>query len=111
MSDRTPHPPYWFFHEYLDEARRPRVNKVTADTEADARTRHRQAADFHWITHHIEPSISPLFHHTEGMDRAIIPGQRPDHPYRHTVEPTPMPDYIRAALTKARTRDADVRPA
>jgi hypothetical protein len=92
------HPPYWFFHEYLDEQRRFRVFKNTADTEQEARRMHRQAANYHWVTAHIEPSISPLFTRAEGKDRTLIPGNRRGDTYTTQSNPIPMPDHIRELL-------------
>jgi len=33
---------YWFYHEYLDEARRFRIHRVDTDTEREARKLHRR---------------------------------------------------------------------
>ncbi len=88
------HPAYWFYHEYLDEARRFRVHKHTADTENEARKMHRQAAQFAWVTAHIEPTISPLFTLGDGRDRAIIPGQRQGLPYVTHPQPVPCPPDV-----------------
>jgi hypothetical protein len=92
------HPPFYFFHEYLDEARRFRANKHIAETEPEARKLHRQAAEFRWVTQHNEPTISPLFGKGEHGYRAIAPGQRQGHPYTTQTIPTPMPDDVRALL-------------
>jgi hypothetical protein len=94
------HPPYYFFHEYLDEERRFRVNKLTADTELDARRQHRQAAEFRWVTQHQEPTISPLFARGEYGYRPIVPSQRPGTPYTTETVATMMPDDVRALLTR-----------
>ena len=105
MSDRQPHPPYWFYHEYLDEERRMRVHKHTAETEQEARRLHRQACEFRWVTRHIEPSVSALQRRGDGKDVAIVPGMRPGG--RYTTEPKPisMPNYIREMLTGFRMGD------
>ena len=92
------HPPYYFFHEYVDEARRFRAHKHTADTEPEARKLHRQAAAFNWVTQHTQPTISPLFGKGEHGYRAIIPGQRPGIPYTTETVATEMPDDVRALL-------------
>jgi hypothetical protein len=94
------HPPYYFFHEYLDEARRFRVHKHTADTEQQARTNHRQAANFQWVTNHTEPTISSLFGKVEGTYKAITPSQRLGTPYRTHTEATPMPDDVRQLIAR-----------
>lgn len=96
MSER--HPPYWFFHEYLDEARRHRVYKVTAEGESEARKLHRQACEFRWVTEHVEPSVSSLFRAGDGRSVAIQPGRRPGEKYGGTEKPIGMPDYIRQML-------------
>jgi hypothetical protein len=104
---------YWFYHEYLDEARRFRINRIECDNEQQARKQHRLACNFQWVTQHVEPSVSSLFVKTEAGQRALVPGHRPGDPYHTEVAPTPMPDYIRAMLHnyKARDIEADLRPA
>ncbi len=92
------HPAYYFFHEYVDEARRFRVNKHTAETETEARRLHRQASEFRWVTQHVEPTVSPLFGRGEFGDRPIAPGQRPGVPYTTETVATLMPDDVRALL-------------
>jgi hypothetical protein len=104
MSDRTPHPPYWFFHEYLDEERRMRIFKVTAETEQEARRLHRQACQFMWVTHHIDPSVSALYRRGE-RDMPIMQGGRPGGHYGAESKPITMPDYIRQLLTGFRMGD------
>jgi hypothetical protein len=102
MSEREKHPPYWFFHEYLDEARRMRVHKFTADTETEARRMHKRACEFLWVTQHVEPSVSALY--TRGdRDHPISPARRPGQ----TADsgPIPMPDYIRRQLRTLRMGD------
>ena len=94
------HPPFYFFHEYVDEARRFRANKHTAETETEARRMHRQAAEFRWVTQHVEPTISPLFGKGEHGYRAIVPGQRPGIPYTTEVIASNMPDDVRQLLTR-----------
>jgi len=93
------HPPYWFFHEYLDELRRFRVFKNVAETENEARKMHRQACRYLWVTQHVEPSVSPLFTRGDGKDRTIIPGHRRGDIYTTESHPIPMPDYIRTLIT------------
>lgn len=102
MTEREKHPPYWFFHEYLDEARRMRVHKFTADTETEARRMHKRACEFLWVTQHVEPSVSALY--TRGdRDHPIAPARRPGQ----TADsgPIPMPDYIRRQLRTVRMGD------
>ena len=89
---------YWFFHEYLDEARRFRIHRIEADTEQQARKMHRQACDFAWVTQHIEPSVSSLFAKTDTGPRTLVPGHRPGDPYRTVVDATEPPAYIRQQL-------------
>jgi len=98
MSDRQPPAPYWFYHEYLDEARRFRIHRVEADTEHDARRLHKQACEFRWVTHHVEPSVSSLYTKDQGTQRALVPGHRPDDAYHTQVAPTQMPPYLRQQL-------------
>jgi len=94
------HPPFYFFHEYLDEERRFRVNKHTSETEQEARRMHRQAAEFRWVTQHAEPTVSPLFGKGEYGYRAIAPSQRPGHTYTLETVATNMPDDVRALLNR-----------
>lgn len=105
MSDRQPHPPYWFHHEYLDEERRLRVHKHTAETESEARRMHRNACEFRWVTAHIEPSVSPLFRRGDSRDVAIMGGRKPGQVYGGEEKPIPMPDYIRHQLRGFRMGD------
>ena len=98
MSDRTPHPPYWFFHEYLDEERRMRVHKFTAETETEARRMHRQACEFRWVTQHVEPSVSALFRLGDNRTIPIAPSCKVGEQYLRQDNPVPMPDYIREQL-------------
>jgi len=67
---------YWFYHQYLDEGRRFRVFRIEIESESDARKRHRQACAFHWITDHVEPSVSPLFTRGDYGVRTLVPGHR-----------------------------------
>ena len=99
---------FWFYHEYLDEEARFRIHRVDAETEQEARKLHRQACEFRWVTHHVEPTVSSLFVKTEAGQRSLVPGHRPGDRYHTSIAETPMPDYIRAALTnyKAATDDA-----
>ena len=89
---------YWFFHEYLDEARRFRIHRIEADTEQQARKMHRQACDFAWVTQHIEPSVSGLFAKTDTGPRTLLPGHRQGDTYRTSVDATEPPAYIRQQL-------------
>jgi hypothetical protein len=98
MSEKPRHPEYWFYHEYLDEERRMRVHKHTSDTENDARRLHRQACEFRWVTHHVEPTVSALYRLGDKRDLAIAPGRRPGQPYGGQEKPIVMPDYIREKL-------------
>jgi hypothetical protein len=104
---------YWFYHEYLDEARRFRINRIDCDDETQARKQHRLACNFQWVTQHAEPSVSSLFVKTEAGQRALIPGHRPGDPYLTHSTPTPMPDYIRSMLTNYKGQDhqTHLRPA
>ena len=105
MSERQAHPPYWFHHEYLDESRRLRVHKFTAETEQEARRMHRNACEFRWVTQHVEPSVSPLFRRGDGRDVAIMGGRKPGQVYGGEENPIPMPDYIREKLRGFRMGD------
>jgi hypothetical protein len=105
MSDRQPHAPYWFYHEYLDEERRMRVHKHTAETEQEARRMHRQACEFRWVTQHIEPSVSALRRRGDGKDVVIAPACRKGERYTTESKPIPMPDYIRDQVTRFRMGD------
>ena len=96
---------FWFYHEYLDEERRFRVHRVDCETEQEGRKLHRQACEFRWVTHHIEPTVSSLFVKTEGGQRALVQGHRPGQPYHTDFRPIPMPDYLREQLTGFRMGD------
>ena len=96
---------YWFYHEFLDEARRFRIHRVEADTEKDARNMHRLACAFNWVTHHIEPSVSPLMEKGDGGPRTIAPGHRPGTPYHTDFRWTKMPDYIRELIGKVEAKN------
>lgn len=106
---------YWFYHEYLDEARRFRIHRVDCETEQEARKLHRQACEFRWVTHHQEPSVSSLFVKKEGGQRALVQGHRPGDRYHTDFRPVPMPDYLREQLSDFRIGDettlSGVRPA
>jgi len=99
------HPPYWFFHEYLDEQNRFRVFKNTAETEKEARKMHRQACEYRWVTQHLKTSVSPLFTRGDGKDWTIVPGHREGDVYTTESNPVPMPDYIRQQLKTFRIGD------
>jgi hypothetical protein len=92
------HPPFYFFHEYLDEAGRMRVFKNTAETETEARKNNRRAADFAWVTQHQKPTVSPLFARDTDRDKPIAPAQRPGTPYHTHSQPTTMPEDVRQLL-------------
>ena len=85
---------YWFYHEYLDEERRFRINRIECDTEKDARKYHRQACEFRWVTQHIDPSVSSLFAKTETGQRALVQGHRPGQPYHTDFRPVPCPNDV-----------------
>jgi hypothetical protein len=89
---------YWFYHEYLDEARRFRVHRIDAETEQEARKLHRQACSFHWVSKHVEPSVSALFSRNGPTHRTLISGHRPGEPYRTDYKPVAMPDYIHGLM-------------
>jgi hypothetical protein len=95
---------YWFYHEYLDEARRFRIHRVNVDSEQDARRLHRQACEFAWVTHHVEPSVSSLFTKVDGTQRALVPGQRPGDRYHTQVAPCPPPPYLRERINALKGR-------
>jgi hypothetical protein len=86
---------FWFYHEYLDEARRFRIFRVEADTEKDARKMHRQACEFRWVTDHREPSVSALMGRGDAAVRTLAPTHRPGDRYHTEYTWVPMPDYIR----------------
>ena len=90
---------YWFFHEYLDEARRFRVHRIEAATEADARKMHRQACEFRWVTQHVEPSVSSLFTRGEAGQRTLVRSHRPGDTYstewRYVSPPEGLLESIR----------------
>jgi hypothetical protein len=103
---------YWFCHEYLDEARRFRINRIETDNETQARKMHRQACQFAWVTQHQEPSVSSLYAKTDDGQRALTPSHRPGDPYTTTFAPKPMPEYIRQQLTGYKANlEAHLRPA
>jgi hypothetical protein len=106
----SPNPPYWFYHEYLDEHRRMRVNLVGAQTETEARRLHRSAADFHWVTQHAEPTVSSLFTKGKYGQQTIAPQQRPGVPYAQHDKPAPCPPEVKAALQQLRRRHAETLP-
>lgn len=91
---------YWFFHEYLDEARRMRIHRVQSETEQEARRLHRQACEFRWVTEHLEPSVSSLFTIGEYGPRTLVPSHRQGQPYSTQSNPVPMPDDVRALLNR-----------
>jgi hypothetical protein len=89
---------FWFYHEYLDEARRFRIHRVEATSEQEARKLHRHAAAFQWVTDHVQPTVSPLFHRTTDGNRTLARGHRPGDTYQTFVAPTAAPAYIRQQL-------------
>jgi hypothetical protein len=96
----NPRLPYWFYQEYLDEARRFRVNRIEAATEQEARRSHRQSCEFHWVGPHVEPSVSSLFTQGEYGQRSLVPGCRPGDQYRTTYVPVTMPDHVREKVAE-----------
>ena len=95
---------YWFYHEYLDEARRFRIHRVDADTEQEARRLHRQACEFRWVTSHVEPSVSSLITRGEYGPRTLVSGHRPGQPYTTTPNPVPPPADVLQAIRRYRDR-------
>jgi len=93
---------FWFYHEYLDEARRFRIHRFECDSEKDARKHHKQACEFRWVTQHVEPSVSSLFAKTETGSRAIVQGHRPGQPYHTDFQPVPAPDAVRKMFENVR---------
>lgn len=91
---------FWFYHEYLDEQRRFRINRVDATSEQEARKLHRQACEFCWVTQHVEPSVSSLFTRAEHGPRTLVSGHRPNQHYSAVAKPVPMPDDLRAQLAQ-----------
>lgn len=96
---------FWFYHEYLDEARRFRIFRVEADTEKDARKMHKQACDFQWVTNHVEPSVSALMGRGDAGVRTLAPAHRPGDRYHTEYSWVPMPDYIRVQMRNVRVAD------
>ena len=86
---------YWFYHEYLDEEARFRIHRVDCETEQEARKLHRQACEFRWVTHHVNPTVSSLFVKTESGQRALVQGHWPGQQYHTDFRPVPAPDYVR----------------
>lgn len=105
MSDRIPHPPFFFYHEYLDEEGRFRVSKHTAETEQEARRNHKRAAEFGWVTQHDKPSLSPLMGRGEFGYRAIAPAQIHGRPYRTEIVPSECPPEVSSAVRNLRMGD------
>jgi hypothetical protein len=93
---------YWFYHEYLDEDRRFRINRIECDTEHEARKYHRQACEFRWVTQHIDPSVSSLFVKTDTGSRALVQGHRPGQPYHTDFRPVPAPESVRKMFQSSR---------
>ena len=98
---------YWFYHEFLDESRRFRIHRVESDSEQEARKMHRHACAFQWVTHHIEPSVSPLMEKADAGPRTIAPGHRPGTPYHTDFRWSPMPDYIRQLIRKVEVKSEE----
>jgi hypothetical protein len=101
-----PAAPYWFYHEYLDEHRRMRIHRITAETEKEARQLHRAASDFNWVTQHTSPTVSSLFHQGTYGPRAIATQQRPGHPYQPEAPAVECPPEIRSLLDSYKTTHA-----
>ena len=93
---------FWFYHEYLDEARRFRIHRIDSDTEQEARRLHRQACEFRWVTHHAEPTVSSLFTRAEYGPRTVVSGHRPGQPYTTTPNPVPPPADVLTAIHRYR---------
>ncbi|HEY7823046.1 MAG TPA: hypothetical protein VIG24_09445 [Acidimicrobiia bacterium] len=91
---------YWFWHEYLDEERRMRVHRITAETEQEARKLHRQACEFRWVVQHVEPSVSSLFTVGDYGPRTLVSGHRPGQPYTTTSNPAPPPEDVRTMMSR-----------
>ena len=96
---------FWFYHEYLDEARRFRIHRIECDTEKEARKLHRQACEFNWVTQHVEPSVSSLFTRTDTGQRTLVSGVRPGQRYTTEFKPVPPPEDVLAALKNVRFGD------
>jgi len=93
---------YWFYHEYLDEARRFRIHRIDCETEQEARKLHRQACEFRWVTAHEEPSVSSLFTRSEGGQRTLVQGHRPGQRYHTDFRPVPAPESVRKMFQNVR---------
>ena len=89
---------YWFYHEYLDEERRMRINRIDCETEQEARKLHRLACEFRWVTQHVEPSVSSLFCRGDYGPRTLVPGHRPGEQYQTQARPIEMPEYLKTKL-------------
>ena len=96
---------FWFYHEYLDEERRFRIHRVDCETEQEARKLHRQACEFRWVTHHVNPTVSSLFAKTESGQRAIVQAHWPGQPYHTDFRPVPPPDDVRHKFATLRMGD------
>jgi hypothetical protein len=101
---------FWFYHEYLDEQRRFRISRMEAQTEREARTMHRQACEFRWVTKHVDPSVSSLMTRGESGVRTLAPGHRPGQPYSTEYRPVPCPPEVKAAITNYRNLHAATLP-
>jgi hypothetical protein len=89
---------FWFYHEYLDEARRFRIHRIQTETEQEARKLHRHACAFQWVTHHVEPSVSSLLERGDSGPRTIAPSHRPGDTYHTDYRWAPMPEHVREAI-------------
>lgn len=101
-----PASPYWFYHEYLDEQRRMRIHRITAETETEARRLHRAASAFDWVTAHVTPTVSSLFHQGTYGPRAIATQQRPGQPYRTDSPAVECPPELSASIDQYKASDA-----
>jgi hypothetical protein len=98
---------FWFYHQYQDEARRFRVFRIEIASEAEARNRHRQACDFHWVTDHVKPAVSPLFTRGEHGVRTLIPGHRQGETYSTEYRPIACPPEVSARVAGLRMPDVE----
>lgn len=96
---------YWFYHEYVDEERRFRINRIDCETEQEARRLHRAACEFRWVTQHVEPSVSSLFVRSETGQRTLVQGHRPGQPYHTDFRPVSCPDDVATMFKTVRFHD------
>jgi hypothetical protein len=98
---------YWFYHEYLDELRRFRIHRIDNNNETEARKQHRQACNFHWVTQHIEPSVSALLSTNGPTQRTLIPSHRPGDTYSTEYRPVPCPPSILQQIRQLKQNGAE----